>query len=82
MNMKWKIELFWLELKKVFEAFGREVLVDLFVLNSRVVIWVLFFGLFVVLLKGGNRILNLLIVINYIVNDVFKLIWRFRKGLE
>jgi tRNA (cytosine34-C5)-methyltransferase len=82
MNTKRKIELSRSELKKVLEALGREVPVDLFAPNSRAAIRALSPGSLVVSLKGGNRTLNLPIVINYTANDALKLIWRFRKGLE
>jgi tRNA (cytosine34-C5)-methyltransferase len=79
---KRKIELSRSELKKVLEALGREVPVDSFAPNSRTAVRALSPGSLVVSLKGGNRTLNLPIVVNYTANDALKLIWKFRKGLE
>lgn len=77
-----KVELSRSEIKKVLQSLGHEIPVLSLSPASREAIREYSPGSLVVHLRGGDRGLNLPVVVNYTANNALKLIWRFRKGLE
>lgn len=79
---KRRVEISPSELQTVLKTLGREVSVESLSPMSRTSIRNWSPGSLLVSLRGGDRGLELPIVVNLRANDSLKLIWRFRKGLE
>jgi tRNA (cytosine34-C5)-methyltransferase len=79
---KRRVEISPSELQTVLKTLGREVPVESLSPISRTSIRKWSPGSLLVSLRGGDRGLELPIVVNLRANDSLKLIWRFRKGLE